>query len=407
MALGKDKLRVRMYRVGFGDCFLVSVPTRSGHDHILVDCGVHFNGDIKTMESCIDDIAKETDRKLAIVIASHAHQDHISGFGAFLKKWEEFQVKEVWLPWLEDQSNARAKKLRNKRVALAESLRSHFAASKPDPVVQDIIVNATGRSLTGAAAGSNAVAMELLTSGFHDKDTKVRYLTAGEELKNAGGIRALTARILAPSEDESFLGRLDPPKSERFMRMVGGTPRMEGGIAPFADYWKLPDGASKPLTEKETKELQNTLAMPMSELAFALDKALNNTSLVVAFRFGDQVLLFPGDAQWGNWDSWIENGKDLLENVTFYKVAHHGSHNATPKSALEGMPEKKFVAMASTQSKPWPSIPAPKLVTAIKQRTGNQYIQSDSIAVEGVINRPVDNVPKKFRKGALWYDYVV
>src|ERR1700692_4311798 len=34
-------LRVRMYRVGFGDFFLVSVPVKAGFKHILIDCGVH------------------------------------------------------------------------------------------------------------------------------------------------------------------------------------------------------------------------------------------------------------------------------------------------------------------------------------------------------------------------------
>ena len=34
-------VRVRMYRVGFGDFFLVSVPSKAGASHILIDCGVH------------------------------------------------------------------------------------------------------------------------------------------------------------------------------------------------------------------------------------------------------------------------------------------------------------------------------------------------------------------------------
>jgi hypothetical protein len=67
----------------------------------------------------------------------------------------------------------------------------------------------------------------------------------------------------------------------------------------------------------------------------------NNTSLVLAFEWGEPgsgvVLLFPGDAQVGNWLSWRDQtyGKkkikidDLLSRVLLYKVGHHGSHNAT------------------------------------------------------------------------------
>jgi beta-lactamase superfamily II metal-dependent hydrolase len=409
-ALGKDQLRIRMYRVGFGDCFLVSVPTRNGHDHILVDCGVHFRGDIKKMGEVIGDIAAVTNRKLAVVIASHAHQDHISGFGAFAKEWESFDVKEVWMPWLEDPGDKAAKKLRAKRLALAATLRAHFSAAPPPQDVEDLIVNATGVTSLGAAAagGTNAAAMELLTSGFHGS-AAVRYLRAGEELRNAGGIRGLTGHVLAPSEDESFLSRMDPPKAQRFLHLDGNTVRTAGKIDPFARNWyaKTREVRNLRLSSKDAKELHNAIDMPLSELAFALDKVLNNTSLVVAFRFGEQVLLFPGDAQWGNWQSWIDNGRDVLAGVTFYKVAHHGSHNATPKSALNAMTEKNFVAMASTQSAPWPSIPAPKLVKAIKLRTGNQYVQSDSVKVTGAgIPNRTAGVPRKFRKGALWIDYV-
>ena len=37
------EINIRMYRVGFGDCFLV---TLAGKYHILVDCGVHNKGNI-------------------------------------------------------------------------------------------------------------------------------------------------------------------------------------------------------------------------------------------------------------------------------------------------------------------------------------------------------------------------
>ena len=33
----KGELRIRMYRVGFGDFFLMTVPTEEGPQHILID----------------------------------------------------------------------------------------------------------------------------------------------------------------------------------------------------------------------------------------------------------------------------------------------------------------------------------------------------------------------------------
>ena len=46
-------IRIRMYRVGFGDCFLVSFPVQNAYEHVLVDCGVHARGDIGDRESVV------------------------------------------------------------------------------------------------------------------------------------------------------------------------------------------------------------------------------------------------------------------------------------------------------------------------------------------------------------------
>ena len=69
-----------------------------------------------------------------------------------------------------------------------------------------------------------------------------------------------------------------------------------------------------------------------------------------------KVLLFPGDAQVGNWLGWHElvwdvngeevNIKNLLKKTVFYKVGHHGSHNATLKEmGLELMTNSHLAAM--------------------------------------------------------------
>jgi hypothetical protein len=81
------------------------------------------------------------------------------------------------------------------------------------------------------------------------------------------------------------------------------------------------------------------------QMALNLDSDTNNTSLALAFELGDAgpVLLFPGDAQVGNWLSWRDQlyhdckGKksvsihELFARTSLYKVGHHGSHNATLK----------------------------------------------------------------------------
>ena len=404
------KIRIRMYRVGFGDCFLVSVPQGGSYQHILVDCGVHAHGNIGTMADVVANIAEETNKKLAVVIATHAHQDHISGFGAFGEQFQQFEIGEVWMPWLMNPNDKKAKAMERKQMALAGALRTHFAAAGgADPQTESIIVNATGVSRLGASSSEtrgNGPALKLLRSGFNN--ATVRYFKAGDEVANAAGVKGLTAQMLSPSTDESFLTRMDPPTAQRY-KAAAGDGGVQNAINPFSNYWTMkreqfPKGYDG-LRVAEEKDLGTKLELSMSALALALDKVLNNTSLVILFQFGQQALLFPGDAQWGNWQSWLDkSGNDVLSNVTFYKVAHHGSVNATPKSALDGMQQKKFVAMASTQSKPWPSIPAPKLVIALNQRTGKQYVQSDSIKVAKAPFKSAA-VSSKFKLGQLWYDY--
>jgi hypothetical protein len=139
-----------------------------------------------------------------------------------------------------------------------------------------------------------------------------------------------------------------------------------------------------------------------------LTQAVNNTSVVLLMRYAGESMLFPGDAQYGNWQSWIEkdDARQRLEEVTFFKVAHHGSENATPRGALDRMKQGKFAAMVPTQSEPWPSIPYDKILTKLDSQTGGRYLRSDSLEVKGAPKGPkLAKLPAGFDEGPLWYDY--
>ena len=89
-----------------------------------------------------------------------------------------------------------------------------------------------------------------------------------------------------------------------------------------------------------------------------LDKVMNNTSLILLFEVGKKKLLFPGDAQFENWSyamTEAPNKKkvaELIADVDFYKVGHHGSLNATPRQwvwdAFKKKKGKKLQTMMST-----------------------------------------------------------
>jgi hypothetical protein len=70
------------------------------------------------------------------------------------------------------------------------------------------------------------------------------------------------------------------------------------------------------------------------QLVRDLDSVMNNTSIILLMKVGSQTLLFPGDAQIENWAYALNQQKwrKALTGVNLYKVGHHGSLNATPKS---------------------------------------------------------------------------
>jgi hypothetical protein len=94
---------------------------------------------------------------------------------------------------------------------------------------------------------------------------------------------------------------------------------------------------------------------------------------------GGRTLIFPGDAQIGNWLSWDDvafkddkgnalpiKSKDLLNRAVFYKVGHHGSHNASHRRFVDELMGTTTASMMSFHPvDSWPSIPNLKLVAAL------------------------------------------
>jgi len=149
---------------------------------------------------------------------------------------------------------------------------------------------------------------------------------------------------------------------------------------------------------------------PAERLALALDSVRNNASLVIVFRFRGRTLLFPGDAQWGNWQSWIgtNDARQLLNTLDFFKIAHHGSENATPVDVVHALRDTGLAAMVSTQVTPFPTIPRmPLLADLEKHCVDHVVVRSDVLAVAGAPAAPGPKrpLPKGFKAGAIWIDY--
>ena len=77
------RVQVRMYRQGLGDCFLITVPRAAGPPfHMMIDCGVILGTEnpSEIMGKVVRDIVATTNGRVDVVVATHEHWDHISGF---------------------------------------------------------------------------------------------------------------------------------------------------------------------------------------------------------------------------------------------------------------------------------------------------------------------------------------
>ena len=97
---------VRSYQVGFGDCFVIRVMYSNGVErHVLIDFGSTRFTKMPSQRNLRDiarHIAKESGGKLAAVVATHRHRDHISGFDTAGDIIKELEPDLVVQPWTED-----------------------------------------------------------------------------------------------------------------------------------------------------------------------------------------------------------------------------------------------------------------------------------------------------------------
>jgi beta-lactamase superfamily II metal-dependent hydrolase len=377
------QVTIRMYNVGFGDAFLVLIPHGGSHRRILFDCGSIEAAD-QTMGEVVDRIVRDvTDPdgvpRIDVVVATHRHKDHVSGFGQ--AAWADVEVKEVWMPWTEHPTDENAREIREIQsrlaVALDAALTARAAGLAPAALTE------LGRYqgiVTNALMLSNEKAMKTLHGGFAGQPHR-RFLPELEEDDAAKVQRVLTTdalpsvriHVLGPSRDREVIRDMNPPNGESYLRLnamrsgPGGLPP-----APFAPEFRLPSYQSQgTLPDSDLPVIEQAGGLSDLAVAVALDKAVNGTSLMLMLEIGGSFFLFPGDAQWGTWQAVMQDPqwRDLLTRIAFYKIGHHGSHNATPRDFVETTMPGGILAMASTLTRDiWPDIPRSQLLTGLATR---------------------------------------
>lgn len=420
-------VRVRMYRQGLGDCFLLRFPRANGKPfHLVIDSGV-IKGTADPsvrMREVAQDIFDETNGKIDALVVTHEHWDHVSGFTEARDVWEQMNIAEVWLAWTENPKNPLAKKLRQDREDKKEGIKNKIAALAGSSALRlnmeraarvDSLLGFMGLGLNAAEEGQGGTKAAL--DFIAGRGQKRKYFEPGTSFIPAG-VTGLRIFVLGPPEDEKKIKKSDPSSAHPEVYSDPGHAFAFSGTAevadensdrPFgqdqgrvvsgkADYEKLYQEFFPVLAKDGTDPAWRRLGLDgiadLERLALALDGDTNNTSLTLAFELPDgRVLLFPADAQVGNWLSWQDyawkvksksiRADDLLARTVLYKVGHHGSHNATLKDdGLEKMTHRDLIALvpvnkAMAAKKRW-KMPFPPLYKRLKEKARGRVVLADA-----------------------------
>lgn len=426
-------IKIRMYNVGFGDCFLVTIPNGPKPLRVLFDCGSIGAAPGISMDKVVAQLFADatdpgsSDPRIDVIVGTHRHRDHVSGFAK--PGWEKVQVKEVWMPWTEHPTDPEAIRIRNTQAGLALALQKSLSArlAAAGPATSSVERERVARSEALAAnALSNEKAMDVLHDGFVGQPPRKYFPAVGDDLQYDAShvLPGVSVFVLGPSRKESVIKDMDPPPGKSYLQLAASCDDDGRVPLPFGPEWRIEPADYRPsvlagappaadqailgLWVKSGRDLPQLSDEDMEAIAkageiehavaVALDKAVNGTSLMIVLKIGSVHLLFPGDAQWGTWQAAMENpaARALLKKTAFYKIGHHGSHNATPTDFVEQiLPSGPTRGMVSTRKiDQWPEIPRQPLLDALT----NHHL---SLARS---DHPEDADHALFEEGALFVD---
>jgi hypothetical protein len=365
----RNEVRVRMYRHGFGECFLLTFPRLGMPFHMLINCGVLMGTQhaAEVMKTVVEDIFKVTCGHLDVLVVTNRHWDKVSGFIQARDVFEKINVGQVWLAWTEDPNDRDARRLEQNKGAITRT----------------------------------ASAIEYVRS----IPQRVYYWRGGDGPTSLSGVAGARVFFLGPPRLSADLG-----KARSAIRATESTT-----ASPFAESFRISQEAAKSQPafaayfgnnseeEAEWRQLGNKSLASTPRVRWNSPQAsINDLSLVMAIeltgpRGESKVLLFPGNAQVASWFSWHEHrwpadaapddpqvitGRKLLERTVLYKVSYYGSLTGTPREfGLEMMSSPDLVAMIAVDNgmaikKRW-RFPAAEVLMALNEKTGGRIIRSD------------------------------
>lgn len=366
------RIIVRMYKHLLGDCFLIRIEDSASNRYILIDCGL-LQG-LKDADARMTDIARDiadaSHNRIDLLVVTHEHWDHISGFSQareiFFDK-AKLKIDRLWMAWTEKPGDKQADVLRARfedrklaLTALATALKADGAKDSHGVLLSlaDFIgplddgggSPGLGLMPTGRLTGRRI--MEELKAAAGGVD----YLEPGQVVATPGA-DPLRVAVLGPPRTEARLFKDRPSSGDAKETYLAETMLVESllGLAdeegktvtrniesPFPPTYSAGldtaavkaagaegHGDARWLNDHYFAEIEpdigedgmrwpqafrriDDLGDGTAGLALKLDSDTNNTSLVLAFELPDNTfMLFAADAQVGNWLSWHDQDYDF------------------------------------------------------------------------------------------------
>lgn len=349
------------YQVGFGDCLLLKFEYARGDRFVLLDYGT-TKLPPEAKKTRMSDIAKDIEAKvgakgLHAVIATHRHQDHISGFATNANRnapgdvIAKLKPKLVVQPWTEDpklpvdatRPAARGPNGGGQRFAQALMGMHRFSAE-----VVRFAQSKEGKQRLSAAARDQltfigedniknlSAVKNLMKMG---KASKAEYLHFGSKTGLARLLPGVKVHVLGPPTiaQHDNVRNQNPENKDEYWHLAAralGRSGVPGRRGLFAHAETMSGGKLPAYARWLAYRVRQAQEEELLAVLRSVDDELNNTSLILLFEVGNKKFLFPGDAQWENWEYALskKDVRALLSDTNLYKVGHHGSLNATPKT---------------------------------------------------------------------------
>lgn len=439
---GSAPVFIRHYCQGIGDCHLLRFVKDDGSPwHMLIDCGLHSSvpGATQTMDAIVADLAKLT-RRIDVLVITHEHWDHVSGFSTAAEHFAGIDVGEVWMAWTENARDPQAREFDQfKGKALSALQRASLRLDGMRALDANMSSVRNGlQALLGFQFGAKGEKVRTARDAGAALNTEgVKYLEPSAQALQPDGLANLRIYVLGPPRDTSYfsirertsemyaataaaasldqalgpddicaadtLAPFDPNLGLALDDAMGSGQITDGDDAALRrlvrDVYAADGGAvaagAKPTTDQRWRRIDGDWLGASADLAMQLDDRTNNSSLVLAFEFVDsgRVLLFAADAQIGNWLSWQDlkwnvdgksvSGPELLSRVVYYKVGHHGSQNATARSkGLQLMNDPDLAAFVPTNQVDakrvkWGEMPFRGILDDLDKRADGRVIRAD------------------------------